>query len=175
MPDNPDNLVTRTGTIRGANLDSLHQWLKEHRSKLQPTVSKFAVGRKELWIRRYCDLRRNPTIKEGYRNDRIEALGERVLPGFHIGLVLLYAPGTCIKLHRDHGVFQPITVGVNLGRGVFCVANHNMNTHDTQVNRLELEDGDVIQFNNKIPHATEPSEQERWSIIFWHLKDKYLT
>lgn len=34
---------------------------------------------------------------------------------------------------------------------------------------------EIARFNNKIPHATEPSEQERWSIIFWHLKPKYLT
>ena len=85
-------------------------------------ISRYAKGRQELWIRRYCDLCKNPTITEGFRDERLEALGEKVLPNFDIALLLLYQKDIKINLHRDHTVFQPIAVGVNLGDVVFLMA-----------------------------------------------------
>ncbi|MBP0017948.1 MAG: hypothetical protein J7647_10375 [Cyanobacteria bacterium SBLK] len=156
--------IENIGRIKGENLANLHSWCEEHRKLLSPTLSRYARGRQELWLRRYCDLRRDPTIVQGYRNERIEALGERLLPGFHIGLFLLYPPKTCILPHRDHGCLAPTAVSVNLSDVVFVLNEE----------RHELKNGDVTRFNSKSLHATEPKETERFALIFWHLKEKYV-
>ncbi|MDY7015525.1 MAG: hypothetical protein SVX43_18400 [Cyanobacteriota bacterium] len=165
---------TLIGRIVGENLTSLHQWCEDHRSLLYPTVSPYARGRKELWIKRYCDLRKIPTIKDGYRDERIEALGERLLPGFDIGLLLLYQPGTKIGLHRDHTVFKPMAAAVNLGQATFVMAEQPRKGEKVRPIARTLNDGDCISFNTKILHGIEPVASERWSLIFWHLKPEYL-
>lgn len=162
-------MIERIGKIRGDSLVDLHQWCKDHNHLLKPTMSRYATGRKELWIRRYCDLRRNPAITEGYRDERIEALGEHLLPGFHIGLVLLYPPGIEIKLHRDHSAFKPVAASVNLGDAVFFMTQPSQPSIS-----YSLSDGDAIRFDVKIPHGVEPVSNERWSIVFWHLKDEFV-
>jgi hypothetical protein len=162
------------GQITDENLTALYQWCENHRALLKPTVSSYANGRKELWIKRYCDLRRKPTISEGYRDERIERLGERLLPGFDIGLLLLYEPGIRIKKHRDHTVFQPMTAAVNLGQATFVMAQQPRKGEKLQLDYYALNDGDCICFNSKVLHGIMPVEQERWSIIFWHLKPQYL-
>lgn len=169
-----NNKLAVIGQIQGDNLAALKQWCNEHKSLLKPTVSTYATGRKELWIKRYCDLRRKPTITEGYRDERLERLGERLLPGFHIGLVLLYSPGVRISLHRDHTVFKEIGVGINLGEATFLMAE--MPKKGEQLNPISypLKDGDCLQFNTKILHGIEPVKNERWGIYFWHLKPQYL-
>jgi hypothetical protein len=149
------------GQITDENLTALHQWCENRRTLLKPTVSSYANGRKELWLKRYCDLRRKPTISEGYRDERIERLGERLLPGFDIGLLLLYAPGTRINLHRDHTVFQPMTAAVNLGQATFVMTEQPRKGEKLQPDYYALNDGDCICFNSQVLHGIMPVEQER--------------
>lgn len=163
--------LQRVRKIQGNDLEKLHQWCEERRELLTPTQSGYARGRQELWLRRECDLGKNPTIIQGYRDEFIENLGEQILPGFYIGLLLLYAPDTCIKLHRDHTVFAPIAATINLGDAVFLMAETKQDFPD----RYALEDGEVIQFNTKKLHGIEAVTSERWSIILWHLKPQYVT
>jgi hypothetical protein len=167
-------MIEYIGKITGKNLEELHQWCEDRKHLLKPTLSRYAIGRKELWVRRYCDLRKTPTITEGFRDERLEALGERLLPDFHIGLVLLYQPGVKIGLHRDHSVLKPLAASVNLGEVMFLMAELPCKGEKLKPKRYHLKDGEVTRFNTKILHGIEPVISERWSIMFWHLKDIYL-
>lgn len=156
-------MIDKIGTIQGKNLKDLHQWCEDHKSILSYTVSRYATGRQELWIKQKCDLKKNPTITEGFRDDRLESLGNRVLSNFDIGLLLFYPKGIEIKPHRDHTVFDTMAVCINLGKANFFIGEENYN----------LSDGEIIKFNCKIVHGVQKVDQNRWSIIFWHLKEKY--
>lgn len=163
------------GRVKGQSLRDLKQFCQEHYSLLKPTISTYATGRKELWIRRQCDLRKTPTILEGYRHQRLEDFGERLLPNFHIGLLLFYPPQTQIKLHRDHTVFEKIGVGVNIGKAKFLMAETpKKGEKKIQPISYFLNDGDCLKFNTKILHGIESVNKERWAIYFWHLKRQYL-
>jgi hypothetical protein len=163
-------LVEKIGRIQGQNLQDLHDWCQNHRYLLKPTISRYAVGRQELWIRRYCDLKKQPVITEGFRDDRLEALGNRVLPNFNIGVLLLYQPGVKINLHRDHTVFSPTAVSINLGAATFFMAEMEKKGTELKHQYYSLTDGDVTRFNCKILHGIEAVDNERWCIVFWHLK-----
>ncbi|MFP4009671.1 MAG: hypothetical protein ACLFV6_16970 [Spirulinaceae cyanobacterium] len=167
-------MIEKISQINDSHLLALHQWCEERRPLLRPTVSRYAKNRRELWIRRYCDLRSPATISDGYRNDRIEQLGERVLPNFDIGLLLLYSPGTQINLHRDHTVFEKTAVSINLGQATFKIAQTPRKGEKLNPQRYRLQDGDVIRFNSKLLHGIEPVQIERWCLVFWHLKQEYL-
>lgn len=164
-------MLEKIGKIRRQNLRDLHDWCENHRYLLKPTISHYAKGRKELWIRRYCDLKKQPTITEGFRDERLEALGDRVLANFDIGLLLLYQQGVKINLHRDHTVFSATTVSVNLGEATFLMAEMVQKGEKLQPQYYHLTDGDVIRFNCKILHGIKAVNKERWCIIFWHLKE----
>lgn len=167
-----NKLVEKIGKIQGQNLRDLHYWCQNHRYLLNPTVSQYAKGRKELWIRRQCDLRKQATISEGFRDERLEALGDRVLPGFDIGVLLLYQPGVKINLHRDHTVFDSTAVSINLGEATFLMAEMGKKGTELKPQYYPLTDGDVIKFNCKILHGIEAVNTERWCIVFWYLKGK---
>lgn len=167
-------MIEKIGYIQGHHLLALHQWCFEQRPLLQPTVSRYAKGRRELWIRRYCDLKSPATISSSYRNDRIEQLGDRVLPNFNIGVLLLYSPGTNINLHRDHTVFEKTAVSVNLGQAIFKIAQTPRKGEKLNPQHYHLQDGDIIRFNSKLLHGIEPVKIERWCLVFWHLKEEYL-
>jgi hypothetical protein len=163
-------MLEKIGKIQGQNLQDLHDWCQNHRYLLKPTISRYANGRKELWIRRYCDLKKQPVITEGFRDDRLEALGDRVLPNFDIGLLLFYQPGVKINLHRDHTVFSPTAVSINLGEATFLMAEMVKKGAKLQPEYYHLTDGEVIKFNSKILHGIKAVNKERWCIVFWHLK-----
>ena len=162
------------GKIKNQNLIDLHNWCENHRHLLKPTVSTYAKGRQELWIKLSCDLRKNPQIKASFRDERIEQLGKRLLPDFHIGLVLLYPKGTRINLHRDHTVFEKIGVGINLGNATFITAETPRKGETIKPIYYPLNDGDCYQFDTKQLHGIESVKEERWGIYFWHLKQEYL-
>jgi alkylated DNA repair dioxygenase AlkB len=164
------DLVKMVGKVQGQNLYDLHDWCQNHRYLLKPTVSQYATGRQELWIRRTCDLRKQATITEGFRDDRLEALGDRVLPNFDIGILLLYQPGVKINLHRDHTVFASTAVSINLGEATFLMAEMGKKGTELKPQDYPLTDGDVLKFNCKILHGIEAVNKERWCIVFWYLK-----
>ena len=164
--------LEKIGRLQGKNLQELHNWCQNYRYLLKPTISQYATGRKELWIRRYCDLRKQATITEGFRDDRLEALGDRVLPNFDIGLLLFYQPGVKINLHRDHTVFSSMAVSINLGEATFLMADMVEKGAKLKPEYYYLTDGDVTKFNCKILHGIEAVNKERWCIVFWHLKAK---
>lgn len=165
-------LLSRGSLSEQASIE-LRLWCNKHRNLMTPSKSRYAQGRWELWIRRKTDLRRNASVVEGYRNERIEALGERILPHFDIGLLLLYPRGVEIRWHQDHRIFQPIAVSVNLGDAKFGILPKIEKHQKPQF--FEVGNGDIIKFNCKLEHCIEPVSKERWAVIFWNLTGDALT
>lgn len=164
------------GKLQPQAIADLKEWLEARRHLLKPSLSRYAPGRAELWLKVACDLRSPPTLSPGYRDERIEALGERLLPGWDIGLILKYPPKVAIGLHRDHRVFAAReAVAVNLEETNFLMAARPQAGENPRPTAFCLQTGDCISFNPKKLHGTTPIETERWSIIFWYLRPEYKT
>lgn len=146
-----------------ADLPELYAWVKKHQQIMTPTISRYAQGRRELWIKRKCSLQRKPVISQGYFDKRLYRLANNVLPNFDIGLFLYYPPHTQITPHKDHFVFNNDAVLINLGDATFV--------HDNK--EYPLTDGVVWQFDCKVTHAIKPVSKDRYSFIFWTLKPSF--
>lgn len=49
-----------------SNVTELLAFCESHQHLMQNTLSTYAQGRKELWIKHKCDLRKQATITEGF-------------------------------------------------------------------------------------------------------------
>ncbi|MBL1208277.1 hypothetical protein [Geminocystis sp. GBBB08] len=158
------NMIEIFGTI--SNVTELLAFCQSHKYLMQNTVSKYAQGRKELWIKNKCDLRQQVTITVGFNHPQLNELGHKLLPNFDIGLLLFYPANTQIKLHRDHSLFSNIGVGINLSPSTFLI------THDINIKpkEIELKTGYCYRFNTKLLHGIKPVKYPRYAIYFWHFK-----
>ncbi len=172
-------VLTRLGKINSVNLVELKQLCLEYERKMFPS-NNYAPQRREVHIRRFVrlpktrnDMPKVDLISEKlggkyiiqFRDiERVEALGDRLLPGFHQGIMMFYPSGANMKRHRDHWIYAKGAAQVNVsGNAVFTL------------NGLDyaLTDGDCIGFDNTLPHSVR-AESDRWAICFFKLKPKYL-
>lgn len=148
------------------NVTELLAFCENHQHLMENTVSNYANGRKELWIKYKCDLRKNPTMIEAFNHPQLNNLGNKVLPNFDIKLLLFYPPNTQIKLHRDHSVFSNLGVGINLSPSTFLIT-HDINKPPKET---KLKTGYCYRFNTKLLHGIKPVKLPRYAIYFWHFK-----
>jgi hypothetical protein len=157
------SLITTLGYVR-RDLESLREWCDQQSATEQSISSRYAFGRTHKWFGHHIVLTQRPIIKNGYQDDRITQFGNIVLPGWDCALLCHYRPGGCMKSHRDHHVFEPSLVLVNIGCATLEV--------DKEVRNLE--DGEVIQFKSDVEHQLFPVQAERWSLLFRRIKSVYL-
>ena len=176
------SLITRLGKLEGAELALLQDWCKSVKSKMFPSVSQYADGRRELHLRRFVSLAGAKSEKKTVVKtvdssmypgaEMIEALGEKYWPDFHQALVLYYPAGTQIKIHRDSPAYASGAAQINvMGRARFSISGCQ------DVRKMEsywLEEGDCITFDNKQPHGIERVTSDRWCVCFFKLKAEYL-
>ena len=162
-------LVKKKGSLSSDTLEYLLQWCEDKRHLLSPTLSSYAKGRQELWIKKRCDLRKDFCITPAYKDQYINQLGNLVLPGFDIGLLLYYPAATNITPHRDHTVFNKTAICINMTETSFFINDDPSKPYKG----YRLKKGDVIEFNCKHLHSTKLLDKDRWSIIFWYLKPQY--
>jgi hypothetical protein len=171
----------RLGKV-SSNLPELQEICQSYRNRMFDS-NNYAPGRKEVHIRRFIRLpnrqHKTPLKIELTQNilggtylskfdqiNRIEALGDRLLPGFHQGILMFYPTGTFMKTHKDHPVYDRGAVQVNV-KGI-AKLQIGEESHI-------LQSGDCIWFDNFTPHAVCPVEQDRWTICFFKLKKKHLS
>ncbi|HEY9829249.1 MAG TPA: hypothetical protein V6D26_01630 [Stenomitos sp.] len=174
----------RLGRIEGQALQELQDWCLSIKGLMKPSVSGYAQGRLEMPIRTVVGLGKNPkpavpvSKKIAAVTDRIEVLGDRLLPGFHQGLLLWYPAGTQIKAHRDAPAYATFGKAQGKAASVNAIGNATFFISESQdankVTRYPLAEGDCIQFDNKQPHGIETVTEDRWVICFFYLKDEYL-
>ncbi len=160
----------------------LNEWLVHIEPFMFDSVSTYAKGRKELHLRNFVKLASSkdttttnvvkpiiPSVASQYKSHMIEEIGERLLPGFHQGLVLYYPKGTLIKPHRDSPAYAKGAATVNIvGNAKFLIRD---NQDATNMQATLLGEGDCIWFDNKQPHAIAKVEEDRWCVCFFYLKE----
>lgn len=174
---------TRLPNIEGNELIALQNWLRENESLMSLSTSNYAQGRFQMEIRRRVSLGKVPKVEPAF--DRVakvsalvEEIGERLLPGFHQGLVLKYPKGTQILAHRDAPAYKLVSKVQGLAATVNAIGQCDFFVSSTQdpnnVARHFLGEGNCISFDNKQPHGIDRVTSERWCICFFYLKDEWL-
>lgn len=160
--------LTRLGQINTENLADLKQLCLEYERKMFPS-NNYAPQRREVHIRRFVRLPRSKSdmpkveliseklggkyISQFREIERVEALGDRILPGFHQGIMMFYPSGASMKRHRDHWVYAKGAAQVNVsGYATFTLDGLD----------YPLSDGDCIRFDNTLPHSVR-AKSDRWS------------
>lgn len=177
--------IQRLGQMKGTNLEDLKDWAIAAKRWMYATRSGYADGRLEMSIRRHVRLgklgQEGVTVSRPIQDwekakvagiDRVEKLGDRLLPGFHQGLLLFYPEGSFIKVHRDAPAYISGAASVNIqaptGFNISgCQRNDNLTQH-------VLYPGEAIAFDNKQPHSTTPAISDRWCLCFFKLKPEVL-
>ena len=174
--------IKQLGKASDREMTYLNEWLVHIEPYMFDSVSTYAKGRKELHLRNFVKLAsskdKNTTdivkpielsIASKYQSHKIEEIGERLLPGFHQGLVLYYPKGTLIKPHRDSPAYAKGAATVNIvGNAKFLISE---NQDATNMQTTLLGEGDCIWFDNKQPHAIAKVEEDRWCVCFFYLKE----
>ena len=174
--------IKQLGKASDREMTYLNEWLVHIEPYMFDSVSTYAKGRKELHLRNFVKLAsskdKNTTdivkpiklsIASKYQSHKIEEIGERLLPGFHQGLVLYYPKGTLIKPHRDSPAYAKGAATINIvGNAKFLISD---NQDATNMQATLLGEGDCIWFDNKEPHAIAKVEQDRWCVCFFYLKE----
>ncbi|WP_414570215.1 hypothetical protein [Nostoc sp. CCY 9925] len=157
------NLVETIGYVR-SDLQSLYDW-RNYQSRMKSmSSSRVAYGRTHKWFGYEVILKPNAEIKKGHWDERVNRLGDRILPGWNCALLCHYRPGGRMIRHCDHSVFEPLVALVNIGRATFCIGNQE----------YQLTDGQVIKFDSGILHELLPVVSDRWSLSFRTIKPEYL-
>jgi hypothetical protein len=113
-------------------------------------------------------LNKVPTFFSAIQSERVQALGDRYLPGWHSALLCEYRPGVGINPHRDHTCFAPWAIMVNFGQATF------VEYPGREPVETALTDGAIFRLNTKILHGVRPVTELRYSLTFRHLKPEYL-
>ena len=100
-------------------------------------------------------------------DNRIQALGDRLLPGWQS--LLVCGGDTTIHWHRDHGHFAGLAVLVNLGEACYMERDYEQGEL-----KYDLTDGMVVRINTKLLHQAVPRSTPRYSLTFRHIKPAFL-
>ena len=158
------NSVETVGYVR-TDLQSLHDWTHHQFGMKSMSSSGVAFDRTHKWFGyEVILLKPNAKINPGNWDERVNRLGDRILPGWDCALLCHYRPGGGMIEHCDHSVFEPLVVLVNIGHATFRIDNQE----------YHLEDGQVIKFYSNIPHELPPVVSERWSLSFRRIKPQFL-
>jgi hypothetical protein len=177
--------IKHLGKVSFNELVALKEWLRHIEPSMIKSVSSYAQGRRELHLRHFVKLAGKDAQKLGdevvkipdsvakkYKSELIESIGERLLPGFHEGLVLHYPKGTLIKPHRDSRAYSKGAATINIiGNATFLISP---NQDATNMKSIPLGEGDQIRFDNKQPHAIAKVQEDRWCVCFFYLKEEFL-
>jgi hypothetical protein len=150
--------------IDSNSIEDLRTWCQDRTMDMREDLSRYAPGRMRMWLFSECDLRTNAKMYPAYSDERIEKFAERVFPGCDIALISFNG---LIDWHRDHNYATTIARAVNLGTAKFGIGLPD----NRQV--IDLQDGDIYEFNCKQPHSILWHSQERFSITFWKMRPEY--
>jgi len=160
------------GQIQGKHLAELWTWVESLPLSATAIRSRYAPNRRVKCFGVASNLQsiakgRAKLTRVDSPEPRIQALGERLLPGWHS--LLVCGGDTTIHWHRDHGHFEGIAVMVNLGEAIYMERDYTqgeMHHH--------LTDGLVVRINTKLLHRAVPVFTPRYNLTFRHLKSEFL-
>ena len=117
-------------------------------------------------------------------DNRLNDLGNKLLPGFHSALLRRYRPplkhkgtslvGGYIKWHADHGIFEGWLAMVNIGAPgqLLLAATKDQSPFSEQryYQKIDLKPGHAICFNSKYAHRSLSAQSVRYSLTFRKFK-----
>ncbi|MGG6294161.1 hypothetical protein ACQ4M4_07045 [Leptolyngbya sp. AN02str] len=161
------------GHIQGSALAELWQWVEDVPLSETALRSRYAPNRRVKCFGIASNLQsiakgRAKLVQAADPGDRIRALGDRLLPGWHS--LLVCGGDTTIHWHRDHGHFVGTAVMVNLGEAVYYERDYELGEQ-----RHTLTDGMVIRMNTKLLHKAVPISTPRYNLTFRHLKPEFIS
>ncbi|MEG4503851.1 hypothetical protein QUA81_13395 [Microcoleus sp. F6_B4] len=148
------------------NLSEFKEYLRSLIGEMEYSHSSLTNKRLELWLFNKVHLG-NGQVSPGYFDQRLYDLCQRIYPGSDIGLLTYHGKergGSCglIAPHRDHGYAQPMAVSLNIGIAEFVIEGKS----------YLLNDGEIVKFNCKLPHAVPRiMSEERFSLVLWKLNE----
>lgn len=150
-----------------ADKEKLWQFVRTQERILQPETwngKPNASGRQCIWYGIGCELGfHNQTftaapIPQNLRNRATQIWGG---DDWNSILIYKYEAGVELKRHIDRQVFHPRTIIINISTDNLFGGDIEFEYGDfTEI----LSHGEIIEFNNQIPHAIRRVSQERWSI-----------
>lgn len=162
--------VETIGYVRADSLIALERWMRSEKLE-RATHSSYAPNRLEKWYRWASNLRDPKNGGEIYKvedaPERIIALGDKLLPGWHS--ILLCGGDTKINWHRDHSHFEDVAVMINIGVARYYEWEHNCSPVE-----YALSDGQVVKINTKVVHMADPTTADRMNLTFRRIKSQYI-
>jgi hypothetical protein len=156
--------------------------IKHLEEQVQPhlvnDVSRYAVGRRRVWLPYEAPLSNSRPWQLGIDDQKLWQWICYICET-HAGFtpdVALVAKGGQIKPHRDTSYADYRAIGINLGPVVWGyqrqrTAYANMPQDDSAEKvEIELQGGEVFEFNSKNIHWTRDADPNRWSINVWQVK-----
>jgi hypothetical protein len=155
---------------------------------LVPDVSSYAVGRQRVWLPYEAPLSNSRAWQLGTHDPKLWQWVCHICEtyaGFTPDVALV-AKGGQIKPHRDTSYADYRAIGINLGPVVWGYQRQrttyaNMPQDDSAKKvEIELQGGEVFEFNSKNVHWTHNADPQRWSINAWTVKpgeqrEKFMT
>jgi hypothetical protein len=160
------------GHLERENLAELWEWVKSLPLSSTAIRSRYAPNRLVKCFGIASNLQsiakgRARLIQTDDPGQRIRALGDRLLPGWHS--LLVCGGDTTIHWHRDHGHFMGTAVMVNLGEAFYFERDYEQGEL-----RHHLTNGMVICIDTKLLHKAVPISTPRYNLTFRHLKPEFL-
>lgn len=152
-----DLTMKRIGKVK-TGYDELLAYLRS--LPFEKDVSRYVSERQVCWLKWKVNLGSGKVSKGVEVTEKFQKFGDRVLPGWDIGLVTV---GNGIAAHRDHSYGDREAVVVNLGECEFQCGDE----------KLKLKNGDIVKFNCKQIHSVKADSDRRVSIVLWRWSRKY--
>lgn len=163
------------GKISNLEKNHLIRWFEKNQRLFVKSKTSYATNRYELPLGYTVNLKTGVVTKLRSKllgSDRIEKLGNNLLPGWSQALCLWYRTGSQMRLHRDHSIYDCGAVSLNVSGTVEFKLSESQGKLLPKVFRRT--DGEWIHFDNKQPHGVEVLTQERLCICFFKIKPEYL-
>jgi hypothetical protein len=122
--------------------------------------------------------------KPAYNNKKLFQLAQKIYPNCNTALISFGGQTKDINSnaqifwHRDANFALPRARGVNLGaKSIFGYDSDRYNTKEGAKSEqyFILQSGDIFEFDCKHRHALIKHEPGRFGIIFWKMRENYLT
>lgn len=183
-------LSTELSTIEEDDRAVLADFMLKYRDRFMESVSSYAYGRWELQLKYWVSLSKGharastPYFLRQFNSEdisRVYGVLSKVYGGDHwdSALCLWYMsdsntiPNTIpvMHYHRDHTAYERGAITINLiGRVVFSI---KPNYCDDSICRYLIRQGEVIKFDNKVPHKIDVLSQERAAIALFRVKPEF--
>jgi len=175
-----DGFTLNSIPINPVDHNFLHRFFLANKKRFIQSVSGYVYDRKELQLRNHVNLKTGgitPTI-HSYINayNQATTILDKYYFGFESAICLWYCRNrvgkaqNMMRFHSDHSAYARGAVMLNLTGRVNFQIKRDWKT----VKSYTVEPGDVVEFDNKVPHAVdwhpEYDGQERMCIVLFHLK-----